>query len=67
MNRISAPSDLTRDEITLLRLIVTRSFMSKRSISSARCARLLELGLVQSGMGGIMPTPAGHMAARMKV
>jgi hypothetical protein len=67
VNRISAPSDLTIDEITLLRLIVTRSFMSKRSISSARYARLLERGLVQSGMGGIMPTPAGQMAAHMKV
>ena len=63
MKRISAQSDLTLDEITLLRLIVTRSFMSKGSISPARCARLLERGLVQNGMGGVMPTPAGQMAA----
>ena len=66
MDRISVGSDLTVDEITLLRLIVTRSFMSKGSISPARCARLLELGLVRNGMGGVMPTPAGRMAARLK-
>ena len=65
MNRISVGSDLTVDEITLLRLIVTRSFVSKGAISPEGCARLLELGLVQNGMGGVMPTPAGRMAARL--
>jgi hypothetical protein len=66
MDRESSRSDLTADEMTLLRLIVTGSFMSKGSMSAARCARLLELGLVQNGMGGVMPTPAGRMAARLK-
>jgi hypothetical protein len=66
MDRESSRSDLTADEMTLLRLIVTGSFMSKGSMSATRCARLFELGLIQNGMGGVMPTPAGRMAARLK-
>jgi hypothetical protein len=66
VDRISSRSDLTVDEMTLLRLIVTGSFMSKGSMSAARYARLLELGLIQNGMGGVMPTPAGRMVARLK-
>jgi hypothetical protein len=66
VDRISSRSGLTVDEITLLRLIVTSSFMSKGSMSATRCARLFEMGLIQKGMGGVMPTPAGRMAARLK-
>ena len=67
MDRISSQNDLTADEMTSLRLIVTRSFVSKGSLPAARCARLVQLGLVQNGMGGVMPTPAGRMAARLRL
>ncbi|MGH6890360.1 MAG: hypothetical protein ACREHF_14390 [Rhizomicrobium sp.] len=66
MDLISSRSDLTVGEMTLLRLIITGSFMSKGSLPAARCARLFELGLIQTGMGGVMPTPAGRMVARLK-
>jgi hypothetical protein len=65
VERIPSPGDLTVDEMMSLRLIVAGSFISKGSVPAARRARLLELGLIQSGMGGVMPTPAGRMVARL--
>jgi hypothetical protein len=56
-------ADLTTDELLSLRLIVTRSFMSVGTLSAAHRTKLLELGLIQKGMGGLMPTPAGRIAA----
>ena len=64
MQRIPNSGELTPDELTSLRLIVRQSFMSKASLPAARRARLVELGLIQNGMGGVTPTPAGRMAAR---
>ncbi len=64
MNRIPNASDLTVDEMTSLRLIVSHSFMSQTAIKPAARARLIELGLIQRGMGGLMPTPSGRIAAR---
>jgi len=63
MNRIPTRSDLTAAEYVSLRL-VANGFMS-RTIPSAHRLRLVELGLIQDRMGGLMPTPAGTMVARM--
>ena len=62
MNRIPSRSDLTAAEYLSLRLVAT-GFMS-RTIPSAHRLRLVELGLIQDRMGGLMPTPAGTMVAR---
>jgi hypothetical protein len=53
---------LTPPELSSLRL-VGRGFMS-RTIPKAHQARLIQLGLIQSLMGGLMVTPAGRIAAR---
>ena len=63
MNRIPSRSDLTAAEYVSLRL-VAKGFMS-RTIPSAHRLRLVELGLIQDRMGGLMPTPAGTMVARL--
>lgn len=65
MDRIPNRGDLTSEEMAALRLIVAHSFMSKGSMPASRRARLIELGLIQSGMGGLMPTPTGRIVARM--
>jgi hypothetical protein len=64
LDRIPNAGDLTPDEMASLRLIVSHSFMSKGSLPAARRAQLVALGLIQDGMGGVMPTPAGRIAAR---
>lgn len=64
MDRIPNASDLTHEEMKSLRLIVAHSFMSKSTLSAEHRARLLELGLIQLGMGGLMPTPAGRIASK---
>ena len=63
MNRIATKSDLTAAEFTALREVST-GFMS-RTIPKSRRARLVELGLIQEVMGGLMATPAGRIVARM--
>jgi hypothetical protein len=65
VERIPNRGDITADELTTLRLVVSHSFMSSGSIPAPSRARLLQLGLIQSGMGGLMPTPAGRILARM--
>lgn len=65
MDRIPNRSDLTTDEMVALRLIVSHSFMSKGSMTAGHRVRLISLGLIQSGMGGLMPTPSGRIVARM--
>ena len=65
MERIPNRGDITPDELTALRLIVAHSFMSAGSMPALRRTRLLQLGLIQNGMGGLMPTPAGRILARM--
>jgi hypothetical protein len=62
MNRMPSRSDLTEAEYSSLRL-VAKGFMT-RTIPSPHQARLVELGLIQHRMGGLMPTPAGIMVAR---
>ena len=62
MNRLPNAADLTSPEFHSL-LLVAPGFMSA-TIPRAHQARLIELGLIQSRMGGLMATPAGHMVAR---
>jgi hypothetical protein len=65
MNRIPTQLDLTADELISLREIVAASFTPIHQINAGQRTRLLELELIQSGMGGLMPTPAGRIVARL--
>jgi len=65
VDRIPNRGDITPDEMASLRLVVDCSFLSTSAIPALRRARLLQLGLIQNGMGGLMPTPAGRILARM--
>lgn len=65
MTTLPHASDLTAEELVSLRLILSRSFMSKNALPAAHRLKLLKLGMIQQGMGGILPTPAGRMAARV--
>jgi len=56
-------ADLTTAEYAALRQVAT-GFIS-RTISKAHQARLVQLGLIQSLMGGLVITPAGRMVARL--
>jgi hypothetical protein len=63
MDRIPNSADLTAAELSSLRL-VARGFITK-VIPKAHQERLVQLGLIQSLMGGLMATPAGRIVARM--
>jgi hypothetical protein len=63
MDRIPNAADLTAAELSSLRL-VTKGFITK-TIPKAHQDRLVQLGLIQSLMGGLMATPAGRMVARV--
>jgi hypothetical protein len=65
MGRLYTATDLTTEELIALRLVVERSFMSQSSLTLSQRTKLLEMGLIQRGMGGLMPTPAGRLAARV--
>ena len=62
MDRLPNVSDLTAEE--LKSLVRTCSGFIGRTIPRAHEKRLVELGLIQSMMGGLMATPAGRMVAR---
>ena len=64
MDRIPSAAELSREELISLRAIVARSFVPGRHIDPEQRARLLQLGLIQSAMGGLMPTPAGKIVSR---
>jgi hypothetical protein len=64
MDRFPSRSELSGPEMAFLREIVAASFMSRGSLPADRRARLVALGLIQTGMGGVMPTPMGRMLAR---
>jgi hypothetical protein len=64
LDRIPNTGDLTPEEMASLRLIVRHSFMSKTVLSTAHRTRLIELGLIRSEMGGLLPTSAGRICAR---
>ena len=62
-NRMPARSDLTPDEFSSLNEIAATGFHS-RAIPVRRITRLVQLGLIQEIMGGLMITPMGRMVAR---
>lgn len=62
--RLPDNSDLTVDEMLLLRRIVAESFVTLGSVSKVHVKKLVDLGLVTKGMGGLMPSPAGKIMAR---
>ncbi len=62
MDRLPNATDLTLPEMVSLRLVAT-GFMS-RTIPKAHQARLVELGMIQALMGGLLVTPVGRMVAR---
>lgn len=62
MNVIPRASDLTAVEFSSLREIA-KGFRS-RTIPKGRVARLVQLGLIQEIMGGLMITPAGRIVSR---
>ncbi len=63
MDRIPNASSLTAAEFASLRLVAPG--FRTCTIPAAHQARLVELGLIQFVMGGLMATPAGRMAARI--
>jgi hypothetical protein len=65
MTRIPSALDLTLREFASLRAIVLRSFTPTNQVATPDKERLLELGLIQCSMGGVMATPAGHIVARL--
>jgi hypothetical protein len=65
ITRIPTALDLTLQEFVSLRNIVIRSFTPTYQVAAPDKERLLELGLIQTGMGGLMPTPAGRIVARL--
>jgi hypothetical protein len=62
MNRFPNRAALTASEFSSL-CLVSKGFMSK-TIPSDHIKRLVQLGLIQDIMGGLMPTPAGRIVAR---
>ena len=64
MERIPRAQELTADEMNSLRGVVARGFTPGGQINRFQRTRLLELGLIQCAMGGLMPTPAGRIVAR---
>lgn len=65
MDRIPSARDLTADEMVSLRNIVGGSFTPNSQINAGQKKRLIALGLIHTAMGGLMPTPAGRIVARM--
>jgi len=62
MNRMPNAADLTSEEFGSLTR-VCRGFICA-TIPKAHQARLVELGLIQAMMGGLIITPMGRMVAR---
>lgn len=65
MDRMPNARDLTPEEMTSLRGVVAGGFTPKGHVNRLQSARLIELGLIQSALGGLLPTPAGRIVARM--
>ena len=62
MNRLPNAADLTSAEFASL-VLVSGGFIL-RTIPRVHETRLVELGLIQSIMGGLIITPIGRMVAR---
>jgi len=67
MNDIPRSSELTTGEMRVLRDVIARSFITFKSVPKPRRERLIAMGLISAGMGGLMPTPMGRIVARMPV
>jgi hypothetical protein len=67
MDDIPRSSELTAGEMRVLKEIIARSFIPFGSVPKLRRERLIAMGLVTAGMGGLMPTPMGRIVARMPV
>jgi hypothetical protein len=64
MDEIPHGSELTTGEMEALKTIIARSFVSTSTVPKLRRERLIAMGLVSAGMGGLMPTPKGRIVAR---
>jgi len=62
MDRLPGRDALTPAEFSSL-CLVSKGFMGK-TIPSDHRKRLVQLGLIQNIMGGLMPTPAGRIVSR---
>jgi len=62
MDRMPTQSDLTDIEFASL-CEIAEGFRS-RTIPMSRVKRLVQLGLIQQVMGGLMITPAGRIVTR---
>ena len=62
MDRMPNAADLTAAELASL-TFVSRGFV-RATIPKAHQTRLVELGLIQAMMGGLIITPMGRMVAR---
>lgn len=65
MQRIPTALELTAEQILCLRDILARSFVPAHQVALKTRLRLIELGLVQNALGGLMSTPAGRIVGRM--
>jgi hypothetical protein len=64
MDRVPRAQELTSDELASLRRVVANSFTPSGHINQLQQKHLIELGLIQCAMGGLMPTPTGRIVAR---
>ena len=64
--RIPSAMELSPGEWTTLRSLVAHNFTPVRQIDRGHKVRLMELGLIQLGMGGLIVTPAGRIVARAR-
>lgn len=62
MNRMPNAADLTSEEFASL--VLVRHGFTSATIPESHRARLVELGLIQAILGGLMITPMGRMVAR---
>jgi hypothetical protein len=65
LDRIPSARELTNDEMRSLRAVVANSFVPVNQMSLDCRRRLMDLGLIQNAMGGLMPTPSGKIVARL--
>jgi len=65
LDRIPSARELTPEEMKAPRGIVGSSFTSSSHVNPVQQKRLIALGLVRYGMGGLIPTPAGRIVARV--
>jgi hypothetical protein len=65
VDRIPNAACLSQGELRSLRSIVGASFTPNNQIHHQHRLRLIELGLVQCALGGLLPTPAGRIVSRM--